>query len=236
MSLINDALKRAEADKPRQAHSSAPVPTLQPVDSKPAPGASPVLLGGVILLGIGTIGIAGALWFRGRPVPEQKPTAQLATPAVPTKEAGLPTASTPREEIPAAAAELKSPEQTTSIPKQNKPVVAASESVSVPANNVAVASTNPINIPALSQQQSTPVASAPVPAKSTRPAVSATTDTSKPVRLQSIFYRLRSPTVIINGKTLGVGDSVDGIRVVSIQRTSVEIVQDGKYRTLTLQD
>jgi len=47
---------------------------------------------------------------------------------------------------------------------------------------------------------------------------------------------MKSPTVIINGKTLRIGDSVDGIKVVSIQRTSVEVVQNGKYRTLALQD
>jgi hypothetical protein len=84
-----------------------------------------------------------------------------------------------------------------------------------------------------------PVASAPATSGTApKPAHSRTTESvaDKPVRLQSIFYRLKSPTVIINGKTLGIGDSADGIQVVSIQRTSVEVVQGGKYRTLTLQD
>ncbi len=79
----------------------------------------------------------------------------------------------------------------------------------------------------------TPTSTAPP--RTTAP-LGTTTPQTKPIRLQSIFYRLRNPTVIINGKTLGVGDTLDGIKVVSIQRTSVEIVQNGKYRTLTLQD
>jgi MSHA biogenesis protein MshK len=54
------------------------------------------------------------------------------------------------------------------------------------------------------------------------------------LRLQAIYYRFRGPTVVMNGKTLRVGDSVDGARVVSIQRTSVEVEQSGDYKTLTL--
>ena len=85
MSLINDALKRAEADKPRQAHSSAPVPALQPVESRPASGTSPILLGGILLLGVGSIAIAAALWFNGRPKePAIATNSQTPQPAVAT--------------------------------------------------------------------------------------------------------------------------------------------------------
>ena len=65
MSLINDALKRAAADKPRDTQSAPAVPPLQPVDTIPTPGTSPVLLGGVLLLGVGAVAIGAALWFKG---------------------------------------------------------------------------------------------------------------------------------------------------------------------------
>ena len=56
MSLINDALKRAESEK-RAAKASAPTPPLQPVESTPASRTSPLLLGGIFLLGLGAIGM-----------------------------------------------------------------------------------------------------------------------------------------------------------------------------------
>ncbi|MGZ8899924.1 MAG: hypothetical protein ACXW3Z_07500 [Limisphaerales bacterium] len=221
MSLINDALKRAAADKPRGAQS-AEVPPLQPVEAAAKPATSPLLLGGVLLLAVGMIAIAAALWFGGR-----SKNVETAQPS-PSPAATLPSAS-PAEASPAPAV----------IPPTNdSPALAANATASV-----APEPTRPqaLSKPAVTSSNSKVVTTTPKAVAQVKPvATTANQQTSaavqKPVRLQSIFYRLRSPTVIINGKTLGVGDTVDGIKVVSIQRTSVEIVQNGKYRTLTLQD
>lgn len=221
MSLINDALKRAEADKPRRTQSDAQVPPLQPVEAPSGTKSSPLLLGGILLLGIGTVGIAAALWFNGRATPENKQTT-----SAPVQQ---PTAiQSPAPVI---------PQQATAVPTvQPSPVIQASQTVAVTQSAPAVAA--PSTLAPAPQPQRTPPQKTPVASQSPTASAAAQTGnpTAKPIRLQSIFYRLRSPTVIINGKTLGIGDSVDGIKVVSIQRTSVEVQQNGKYRTLTLQD
>lgn len=43
-------------------------------------------------------------------------------------------------------------------------------------------------------------------------------------KLQSIFYRAKSPSVVINGKTLFVGDRVGSARVVLIERDAATLV------------
>ena len=45
--------------------------------------------------------------------------------------------------------------------------------------------------------------------------------------LQAIYYRMKGPTVVINGKTLKVGEQVDGAKLVDIERTSAEIEYQG---------
>lgn len=55
-----------------------------------------------------------------------------------------------------------------------------------------------------------------------------------PLRLQSIFYRPASPSVIINGKTLFVSDEINGVTVADIQASSVTLVLSGQTNILTL--
>ena len=223
MSLINDALRRAAADKPRDAQS-AEVPPLQPVESASRPATSPLLVGGILLLGTGMIAVAAALWFSGRSNSNNDATAQASA----NRAAVAPTVSPIAEPSPVIA----------NVPATNRPSALAVEKETsvIPQAAGPQTSTRATAASSDTKNANTP----PKAVASSRPAAPTAQQTAeanqKPVRLQSIFYRLKSPTVIINGKTLGVGDSVDGIKVVSIQRTSVEIVQNGKYRTVTLQD
>jgi thioredoxin-related protein len=54
-------------------------------------------------------------------------------------------------------------------------------------------------------------------------------------RLQGIFYSTTHPSALVNGKILGEGESVDGVRVVKIDRTKVTVETGGKTRELTMQ-
>jgi hypothetical protein len=212
MSLINDALKRAAADKPRDAQSTAATPPLQPVDSAPAKPSN-ILPWALLVIGVGVVGIAAGLWFGAT-----RNTQQAAAP----QSQPTPTALSAPEPTPAA-----NPIQQTTKTLQ-----------AIAARNDDATTTTPVAPPAPAKNPVV-VAKAPVttaPAATPKKVAAPTSTDPKAIRLQSIFYRMRSPTVIINGKTLGIGDSVDGIKVVSIQRTSVEVVHNGKYRTLTLQD
>ena len=55
-----------------------------------------------------------------------------------------------------------------------------------------------------------------------------------PLRLQSIFYRPSSPSVMINNKTLYVDDTIQGVLVADIQPASVTLVLSGQTNVLTL--
>ncbi|MGO8699569.1 MAG: hypothetical protein ACLQVY_17860 [Limisphaerales bacterium] len=93
----------------------------------------------------------------------------------------------------------------------------------------------------------TPVASAPVvprpapvaakPAKppETEPAPPAIeTPWPTPLTLQAIIYSKTHPTALINGKPVGPGDSVAGVVVAKIERTSVTLQWNGHSKEFFL--
>jgi hypothetical protein len=45
---------------------------------------------------------------------------------------------------------------------------------------------------------------------------------------------MKGPTVVINGKTLAIGDEVNGAKLVRIERTSAEIEYQGNRQKLTM--
>jgi hypothetical protein len=80
------------------------------------------------------------------------------------------------------------------------------------------------------------VASKATPPPNAAPAVTvhATPVKFPPLRLQSIFYRRSNPSVMINGKTLFIGDEINGVRVADIQAANVTLVLSGQTNVLTL--
>jgi hypothetical protein len=59
-------------------------------------------------------------------------------------------------------------------------------------------------------------------------------DPKGPLRIQGIFYRPNSPSAIINGQTVVVGDKVGSARVIAIERQSVTIEIAEQRKVLTL--
>lgn len=55
-----------------------------------------------------------------------------------------------------------------------------------------------------------------------------------PLRLQGIYYKPSNPSVMINNRTLFVGDQVQGVTVASIDASSVTLVLSGQTNVLTL--
>ena len=55
-----------------------------------------------------------------------------------------------------------------------------------------------------------------------------------PLRLQGIYYRSDSPSVMINNRSLYVNDQVQGVTVAAIDRSSVTLVLSGHTNVLTL--
>jgi hypothetical protein len=54
------------------------------------------------------------------------------------------------------------------------------------------------------------------------------------LKLQGIYFRRTNPSVLINGRTLFVGDHVDGARVVTVDRQTVTMEFSGQTNLLTL--
>ncbi len=69
-------------------------------------------------------------------------------------------------------------------------------------------------------------AAAPAPAKPVEPAWPAE------LKLSGIFFRQNNPLALINGKTVGVGDEIKGIRVTKIESDRVTVEWNGKAKEL----
>ena len=97
-----------------------------------------------------------------------------------------------------------------------------------PQPNVATVPAQPAPNPNPGPAVATPVA-APKPAATPNVPVR-----FPPLRLQSIFYRPGNASVMINSKTLFVGDEISGVAVADIQPSSVTLVLSGQTNILTL--
>lgn len=81
-------------------------------------------------------------------------------------------------------------------------------------------------------------AATPSPQVAAAPGATSPTDTSTPAppefKLQGIFFRIKNPTALVNGKILSVGDSLDGYRVERIERHSIRLSVPGRASTVNL--
>jgi HD-like signal output (HDOD) protein/CheY-like chemotaxis protein len=81
--------------------------------------------------------------------------------------------------------------------------------------------------------------SPPAPAKTVeplaaKPAPSAQKDGFDSLVLQRIIYHANRSLVIINGRTLGLGETVNGAEILSIEPSSVTLALSGEQKTFTL--
>jgi hypothetical protein len=98
--------------------------------------------------------------------------------------------------------------------QSKKPMVSDPVAVAVqPVQTVAVLTTNVV--------KPEPVAVAPMESK-----------VDKPTRVQGIVYDPVNPWAIISGKTVHVGDNVEGMRVTAISRDSITIAGNGQKKQL----
>jgi hypothetical protein len=75
--------------------------------------------------------------------------------------------------------------------------------------------------------------STPAPAPAPAPPAKAVEQTwPADLKLMAIFFRQTNPLALINGKTLGVGDLIDGIRVTKIERDRVSVEWNGQVKEL----
>ncbi len=132
--------------------------------------------------------------------------AKLSTPPVPAVQ-------------PAVA--IESASSTTASPQPAAAPVSSATIASPP-------EAKPGDSTTASSPTTTPPTSTPVVAASAPP------PPAPEMKLQGIFFRLKKPSALINGRTVTIGDEVDGARVIAIDRQSVKLMISGKISVLTL--
>jgi hypothetical protein len=108
-----------------------------------------------------------------------------------------------------------------------KPAPAPVVRAEVPLTPVVIPSPPPVAAPApapVSAPAAAPVVAAP--AKPVEPAWPAN------LKLTGIFFRKTNPLALINGKTVGVGDEIDGTRVTKIESDRVTLEWNGKVKEM----
>jgi hypothetical protein len=183
--------------------------------SRPWPFTLPAAAAAVVLL------TGGLLWRYSRPLittdisatPMSQPAAAASTElsSAPTAEPGP----------------VSPPAETAAAMSSAEP---ASDPAS-PAPDTRPSSTNDLT--------ASPDGAAPEPAPVATSEVAVVVAPSKPqgfssVRVQGIFYRPTKPSVVINGKTLGIGERVNDVRVVAIGQNRVTLEYAGEQKIIQL--
>lgn len=246
MSLINDALKRASTTKagPISAEAAAGGPPLEPVADAPSGarfGAVPLVLS---IVGIGSLLVAGALWLKAKGTPAEKQVAAASHTVSREQTSFAPAVQTPAvvDSKPAVAqAPSHAPNPIERAAATFETIQQQNQQGEAEADKMVAA--QPVPAPTTPVPQTETVVAEPKPVLRTEHAAVRKVERapeqpaaeSEPVyKLQAIYYRLKGPTVVINGKTLKTGQIVDGARVIAIQRNSVEIERFGVKQTLTV--
>ena len=222
MSLINDALKRLKEAQPQAA--PPPVHNLQLRPIEPAQYTRHTL--GLILpaaLAVAALFLLFFVWQSAQRNGSAQPTevkARMAMTANPTPAPQPGTASvapTPAAPVPAAQPIPAAPPAPSTMPATGTPDLPAAMAVFVPTNlPVAEAQDGGVT-------NTVVVAEAPPP----KPA---------PPKLQAIIFSLTRPSVMIGGKTLFIGDKLNGLRVMAIDQESATLVGAGQTNVLTLSE
>jgi hypothetical protein len=224
MSLINDALKRArETEQPRAGESPPP---LQPVDYAARPHRAAWIV--LIVLLVATLGFAAfylSRWAgssaagRAGGTSNDAVAASLASP----EEVAAPAVR------PAIKVTTNLMARQASVPRSDLPTAPASAS---PASSAPPTAEPRAAIPEPSQAERTSSPGEGAPA-AVNP-VAQVEARFPELKLQSIVFRLRNPSVLIDGEMLGAGDTVKGARVVKIERHAVTMEWQGQTNVLRL--
>jgi hypothetical protein len=219
MSLINDAIKRAnQANKDRQApgNPAAPSPAeMQSVDtprSQPAGGSltSMLLIAGIVVFVL----LGGSLLFLS--LSGDRSSGGASTESVVSEMEPPVPVPTPVTQPDESLAVMPVPAESLVADALQNPVPAPSTTAPVDAASAATSPAPPTIAPGPVAQ---PAGPRPFPE----------------LKLQGIYYRLRDPSVMINGQTLEIGDLVEDARVIRIERKEVTLELDGQQKVLRLQ-
>lgn len=239
MSLINEALKRAQADKAREPYAPPPWGPLSPSpveSSGPAPKRAAGLW---VMLGFLLVGVS-VFWMVRKTLPEMfgPAGAPAAVNIAPAKEAASPAAKPASVPVPTAApaaadpaiAELRNELARLTRKIDLPPVAQLPDPTTRPASpSFSLASEEAPTPQPPAKKAPTPLA---VPAAAAKaPAATASVATPPPpattnppaLKLSGIICGPDGGTAIINGQMLRVGQEIAGARVVRIDPCEVHL-------------
>ncbi len=220
MSLINDALKRAKQAQQQAAPPPAPNLELRPVE----PGQC--TRRGIGLLAPAALALVALMlllfvWQRSQQPGSAQPTEVHARAAMPADPIAAPQPEpAPAEPTPAEPAPAAEPVPAPVAPTEavvDPASILEAAAVAIPADlpAVAAADNQATNIPPVTE---TPPPPPPLP------------------RLQAIVYSPTRPSVMLNGKTLFIGEKLNGLRVTAIDKESVTLVGASQTNVLVLDE
>lgn len=220
MSLIDDALKRAQAAHQEERRKDAPAPPWTPAplpDRRRGLRARPYVLAGAFLAVLGV----GAFLALNRP-PR-------------TRDARIPAG-------PAPAASPRAPESAAStLPDiTSEVIVEPPPRAAAPAPSGAAPGLAP-KVSPRAAAAATPAAAAPLaerPARAARDAKTFVGEVPLPgggkIELGGIVFSEENPTALINGRVLAAGAFVEGFEVTQIKPDRVELTGNGNTITVIL--
>jgi hypothetical protein len=221
VSLILDALKKLEREKGEAGHKGILVLGAVPWGDRQA-RRTPLVVGATVgVLGVFACG-ALATWWILRP----------ARPAVPAAAGAVPAAGAPAAAPAAPSGAEVVPPRPAPTNEVDRPAAEAAARYLPPAAN---SRTSPAPAPAAPSSAAPRPADAEVPhvAVEPAPAPPPTAAPSPPeIRLTAISQRDGQPVALINDRLVRAGDSFDGIRVVRIGETEVEVEVRGQRRVI----
>ncbi|MBM3845394.1 MAG: hypothetical protein FJ405_03790 [Verrucomicrobia bacterium] len=233
MSLINDALKRANEQKARQASAAELSEELRPADESAETSTLwPIGIFAICL--VGSAWFAWAWWHGGTSkVPIHADVVEAAA-RTPVQEAAdyadqslEPPVITPPE--PAAETSEPAPEPEPVSPVASSPPAPARPS---PVSAPVVPAPSPIRTASAPSQ---PATAAPLPARTPPIPVSWAPAVFPALTLQGIYFRPANPSVVINSRTLHQGDEIAGARILAIDRKEVTVQWRNEVRVIGFQ-
>ncbi len=222
MSLINDALKKAQKQRAGEAPSLGSMPSIggerptQIASRRKSSGAPPLLLWGGLGAGLIALGVAGLFVFGGK--------SKTPAPAVATAPASPPVVQPPATPSPAPAPQ---PTSAFTIPNAT-PAPPPSPTPAAPAVTVAKEAPAPTSAPTVT---ATPQAPVVAPARPLEPHAIEFIDKLK---VAGIMARGSDSKVLMNDRVYRAGSLVDatlGLRLVEIAPAALtfEDANGGRY-------
>ncbi len=244
MSLINDALKRANQSQKQPVRPRLPLSPMQPVESIRRPAAwSSYLVPGLLVVVLAMAGWFLHAWWQSRQNP-MPPVLAIVPPSALTSVSSVkPVGPAPVVPPVAPAVPITIIKVNTNLVVRGTPSVPPADLTGAPIAKVVPvepldAAITPVQFP-VPIPETKPVPSPATLGSETNVTLAVTVKPiAKPafpeIRLQGIFYRVAKPSVLINSRTLFINDKVEGVKVIAIDRLSVTLEFEGQRRVLPL--